>query len=443
MCNLAGYSGITNAPIDKIKLMALFGNRRGTDGFGIYLSGTLSKYGGLAGEGNSANIIYNTLITRNRHRLSNTVLMHNRQRSVGAITKENAHPYEYKDETKHWIFAHNGTIKNIEDLCKKYNIPYDFNKTDSYHFGELLFKQGFNILTEYEGAAALSILDVNSDILYLWKGFSEYDSYVASEERPLHFYSNNRCLYYSSEENALVATLNTENNIHSVPNNTLLEIDKGSIVNSVVFDRSHIKYVNKSVVHHYPVRSNPPTAFKEGEYKKENNPQNKEKNTVYFYAGHYYKNGHKLHGVYNIGSDSKPYQILNYVPNDGPDRIYFFYKGYMIKDYETFEKLIIDKVEPEAETTYQFAQKLHDDTILIRKLTNYTMYYKGNFTDKYYVAPIFSRFAYRLKDGNITFIALDYKTDTSFITKEESPKRLEDYTDDEYAEYLNKAYGVF
>lgn len=425
MCNLAGYSGKKKANIHIIKLLAIYGRERGTDGFGTWMGGKLWKDGGFGKEGDSYSVIYGINITpeRSSSANSNTILIHNRAKSVGFTNKENAHPFHFNYIPDHEIvFAHNGTIKNIADLCDKYNIKYEQGLTDSYHLGKIIYENGFKVLEEYEGAAALSILDVSTDTLYLWKGFSQCESSVATEERPLHFYMKKDVLYYSSEDITLVTALNTRQNIYTFDCNTLYTIKEGVITSTTLFDRSKIVYKapppyswqnvqqsahgrNSVNAYEYPKTTLKPL------YKIESSPQNTSKNRIYCWQGKYWKNGHILRGPYLIEDDDRCFQVTNKelekyqndpTLQDKFDKVRFFKDGYMMKSMDVYNAFENSKKKEAEISPFDFAQMLYPGTIYMKlSSARYSTYFSGHYTMLKAMTPLYSRFTYFNNNGTI------------------------------------------
>jgi predicted glutamine amidotransferase len=375
MCNLAGYSGNKPANVDKMKLLFIYGSNRGKDGFGVIINNKAFRYCGYdkgVDFSNSYNVVHGSIIheTKNVH----TIISHNRAKSVGNININNVHPFEYSTiEGKKVYFAHNGTISNIDELADKYNIKMSTGEVDSKVLGEIIYKYGFDILKEYTGFAAFSYYDVQEDALYLWKGMSQCDSATITEERPLHFYQNKSKsqLYYASCKITLSTALNIhQDSIEELPGNTLVKIINGKIVETTLYDRSHIVYTPKST-YGYGGYSN---AWGYDNYYKKDNKDNKDKNTnktnnvnvktrpvvseffklddeenpqntskgcIYFWKGLYYVNGHIMNGVYRVDANNKPvYVDKSIVNNANENAYYYFVSGYLIKDFKSYCQLL-------------------------------------------------------------------------------------------------------
>jgi hypothetical protein len=442
MCNLAGYSGSRKANIGIIKLLAIYGRDRGKDGFGIYISGKLYKAGGWQNEGDSFNVLKGVVINKGL-RGNNTIIMHNRAKSVGTVNRDNAHPFRYNYiKDKNFIIAHNGTIKNIDALCIKYNIEQEAGVTDSYYLGKIIYENGFKVLTEYEGFAALSIFDVNTDTLYLWKGHSQCESGKATEERPLHIYTKKGILYYASEEVSLKTALNTENGIYPLAENTLTVIKDGVIVDEIVYDRSHIVYKYNTTYYqqddYFPAvtkASSKSNAYVKPEsmYIIEPSPQNEANGKIFCWQTKYWKQGHVLNGAWSVSEDGTAYMATKSdlekwtAENDvlKLESLKFFYRGYMIKNKELYDDLFNNKKDPETFSMYDFAQKLHTGTIYIRLMYGkYTMYHNGMNKGNVGIIPLFSHYSYKNEFGKIVATKV----------------RNEDEIADEAEYYANKAF---
>lgn len=443
MCNLTGYSGKVPANVDKMKLLFIYGNRRGKDGFGVVMGKQLYRYCGYekgTDFSNSENAVYGTIFhpTKNRH----TIIAHNRAKSVGTININNTHPFKYHDESKNvtLFFAHNGTISNIEELAKKYNVTMNTGDVDSKILGEIIYKNGFDVLKEYTGYAAFSLLDYEEDALYLWKGLSQCDSVTPSEERPLAYWQNKTKtqFYYASEKVTLSTALNIPlEDILDIEPNYLYKIKDGKILSKTYYDRSHIEYKpkkthfghggwnddwaydrkhtkdtvgKKSVGVESEIKGNISTDLL---YDKEPSPQQHKGAMMYFWKGRYYSNGHLLNGIYyydrimqkitllNRKEDIDKYKDNVYTTSD----IYYFKEGYMIKNHEMYEKLIPTQ-QFHAWSVQGKQNYIHPETIVIGP-ASYTTHEKvivtakGVVMENSYIRPLFSEMYYYAKSGEV------------------------------------------
>lgn len=464
MCNLAGYNGSQKANLNIIKLLSVFGTTRGTDGYGAWLGSRLYKYGGYNGEGNALNVIHGKIVKFDQGK-SNTILLHNRAKSVGYVNKDNAHPYEYDYiEGQHLVFAHNGTIKNIDELCDKYKIPSKIGATDSYYLGQIIYENGFDVLKEYYGFAALTVLDVNTDILYIWKGFSQCESTKPTEERPLHIYKGKGFIYYNSEEIGLVTALNTDKNITEVPDNTLLAYKNGELIDSTKYDRSHIQYKiptyagyagtnNSSAL---PAKTNTNTNSNISlldYYQIERCPQNISGKRIYCWQAKYWQTGHILDGIYCVHTDGYAYkatpdQIASFEEySEYVDyTIKYFWKGYMLRSEFIYNELIERQImAPSFFSSYGFAQKLHDDTVYLAKHTNgYSLFFNRAYADNKYCTPLFSDFSYKIEKLQVIVkevVDLVNAYEETDIVSKSYPSKKENDSDNAYTAALDLFEG--
>lgn len=84
---------------------------------------------------------------------------------------------------------HNGTLVNYKELATKYNVEFNLFETDSQIFCKTVYKAGYKVLSEYDGAGAFVFWDGRDgcDTIKIFKGASLYyendkDLYI---ERPL------------------------------------------------------------------------------------------------------------------------------------------------------------------------------------------------------------------------------------------------------------------
>lgn len=283
MCGIFGYSG-DNPSIDKIKILGLYNEERGGDACGLYLNGEIIH-------GNNANKKFHSLIenldipeAKNGH----TILGHTRKASSGGTDELFTHPYEIRltdDKRKlpALIGVHNGTLYNWKDLAKKYDIDIT-NMNDSKLLFTSLAKDDFNILSEYDGAAAvLACHPSKKNTIMVYKGASKesysyannvshsaqsqwaialygedffHESEITNgksdykEERPLFFYRESESsVYFSSMVGALKAIGGNATSILPVPFNKVLEFNCGKLVNTTEINRDGKKYYLNAVTY--------------------------------------------------------------------------------------------------------------------------------------------------------------------------------------------------
>lgn len=184
MCGIVGFSGKNNFNKDKIiQLLLINSFVRGMDSTGIY-----SPKNKLVKLCNSADDFLNKVNIK-----EDTMLMaHARAATVGNKHFQiNAHPFQIGNIT----LLHNGTLINHWALLRKYGLDIKDYDVDSQVLCGIINKtQNFNVLSEYNGAAALLINNSEQpNILYayrnndrpLFKGFINGDMYISSIESSL------------------------------------------------------------------------------------------------------------------------------------------------------------------------------------------------------------------------------------------------------------------
>lgn len=226
MCGLFGFSGWDKANIAKLKILGLYNKTRGRDSCGYYFNEKLVKGTYLKKEWDS--FIEEEIISDKGK--SNLFIGHTRASTVGANTEENAHPFNVDDKL---IIAHNGTLDNHWPLCNKYGVDHTKIHVDSLALGNLLVKQGFKVLEEYRGYAALLLHNLaEPDSLMIYHGASrvfESDEKL-TEERPLFYMSSREGVYVSSLKSSLMAIRDSASEVpETVPHNRIIKITKGKL----------------------------------------------------------------------------------------------------------------------------------------------------------------------------------------------------------------------
>lgn len=365
-CGIFGFSGREGKKIDlrNLIILGLYNRTRGTDSCGYYYNGHIEK--GIDKEADFKDfIVNNKFISGN---LPSEILMaHTRKSTYGSHTLENAHPHLIN---KNYVQTHNGTIKNIWSLCTKHGIPHADIHVDSIGLASIIEKDGFGVLSDYEGFAALTMVFMDDpQILYLYHGASrEKENETIYEERPLFLLKTTEGLYYSSMEEPLhIINKSKTTKPETLPHNKVYAIKYGELIDSVftakrennniskVYTYTPPIYSNTVKIHELPFTHHPQE--ERGMVLKETAPPEKEGKDVYFRYGRYHKTDYKsvcegnnivwrscevlLHGAYEI--DRKNKIITSKEQSDNKSELYFFIRGIMMRDFESFKTVLQDK----------------------------------------------------------------------------------------------------
>lgn len=432
-CGIFGFSGRPGRRVDaqKLLVLGLYNRTRGTDSFGYYYNGNITK--GVDKIADFKDFIVNNKFIPGDLPFE-TVMAHTRKSTYGANTLPNAHPHRVEN----YVQTHNGTIKNIWELCRHNGIPIQPINVDSDGLAHIIQKNGrFNVLEEYVGAAALTMLWMDDpESLYLYHGASrEKEGGDLWEERPLFTLQAAEGLYYSSMEESLLV-INRSKTVKPVklPHNKVWLVQNGQIVRNVF--TVHRTEVN--IPKAYEVKTNYPKVKKAVELPfvetneekpearslvfKESKPLEFSTQDVYYMYGRHFTNITKvskhnsyenfqvlLNGVYRIDRDGK---ILE--DNKETERNYdilYFIHGMRMRDKASYETALI-----------KYGSLLDSNGANIAYLmSKYTMYPVINFLtegfnvadslrNKWYlgerpytgtITPRFTNRKYRIKNGKL------------------------------------------
>jgi predicted glutamine amidotransferase len=472
-CGLVGYNGSVKPHELLLKILGRFNEKRGTDSCGVSSSFKIEV--GIGSKSTFSDFIENKSGVFDFSK-SNNVIIHTRKATFGKHTAENAHPFGFggddSSEEYDFIGAHNGTLsldyRNLLD-----SIDVEENLKLGIDSQVLLYRiyrdKNFKVLSEYKGAAALIFYNVKDpDKLFVFKGAAGDE-----EERPLYYVQSRDSktgkidgVYISSMEEPFKFAVLPD--IKEVENNTLITFKGGKILNKIKIKRG--KELQKSY-HEYPQQSRTRTAIGEA-YKQpidtprqsgptnsaigksiipnnHSNPygiddkgnftrikgllnsptrgdyllSNFERflipnfmgSTVYYKAGRYWRNGHKLDGVYIIDTAGKiDAFFLSYadallakskVENNKKylySSIFLFIEGILCKDEDSYENAL--DIVGKGNNTYNTLKELsnltrypimgllgkHDSKI---KVLNYNLF-EGNAIFEKFASPLFSIYNY-------------------------------------------------
>lgn len=358
MCGIFGISPKPGqaANLQKLKTLGLFNDRRGGDSCGYYYAGNIEK--GVDKQSDWEDFMIYQPIKRG-YLESEVFIGHTRKSSVGKNTIKNAHPHRVNN----FVQVHNGTIYNIKQLAKEHGIKQDF-QVDSKGLALILDKDGWDVLGEYEGFAALAITKIDEpNAIYLFKGATKYESWrpnTVVEERPLYYLRQPEGIYFSSIEDSL-------NFISETADRAIREDDylvANTVVKLVDGEFTDFKYpVDRSL------RNIPPKKDQKKEETKQlgngnavdnliDKIESTQKNVltslglhdpilyepypgktfisdkVYFKNGRYWLNGKLVDGLEDITKYG--YVIEPYSKITAP--CYYFIRGILMKDWNSYQK---------------------------------------------------------------------------------------------------------
>lgn len=174
-------------------------------------------------------------------------LGHCRKASVGAIGLQQAQPVTITDDNGEIVFAmiHNGTLLNYKELANKYEVPFLASETDSQIFAKIVYKVGYHVLSEYNGAGAFVFYEHNNgdSLIKVFKGASRdykngHDKTLVVE-RPLFFMNDKGGFWFSSIEESLQCINKHNVEVYSLKQNTLFILKDGNVIDSIEYSRAN------------------------------------------------------------------------------------------------------------------------------------------------------------------------------------------------------------
>lgn len=212
---------------------------RGTDGCGIFINGEVKR--GVKELSDIRDMISKEKleITSKKYR---SVLAHARKSSRGGNNIENTHPFKITHNNRTMYFCHNGTIENIYQMAKKYEVDDTNINVDSHILGKIILEKGYDVLNNYIGGAALMwCYDDEPNTVYLFKGYSKkYINGNMEEERPLFLIKESEGIYISSMQEALRTVTNTDGEILTIDENKVIKIKNNKFICEFEADREQV-----------------------------------------------------------------------------------------------------------------------------------------------------------------------------------------------------------
>lgn len=213
MCGLCAYAPNRKGEIDilKFKSLLLYNEDRGKISTGIYSKEGVIKDTVKASE-------FSQKQNWNNLNKNFVFIGHTRQPTLGYPgTMQGAQPIEHGNI----VFTHNGSIYNKSVLATKYNVEESDGDTDSIIMAKILETRQFEVLNDYNGAAALIwVYKDEPNNLYYYKGASKNMDYskVYTVERPLFSMMTKEGIYFSSIEDSLRSVSLSPEQIESITN---------------------------------------------------------------------------------------------------------------------------------------------------------------------------------------------------------------------------------
>lgn len=346
-CGIFAWAGKDFKKFDKAKfdIQGLYNNDRGGDSCGVSSDGEI-----YYGVGNFSKHYSEFLVSKNYKAplLYPTVIGHTRKSSYGVINEHNAHPFGFgsiEGVGYEFIGCHNGTLTNHKELADTYKVDEDHYKTENGHFdrskidSEVLLEciyqsKDIKVLNDYIGGAAIIFQDLNEpNIIYAYHGASRKETTDNDpklyEERPLYYYREGKnSLYISSIPESLIAIGGElEKNVFEFDHNYVYKIENGDVDKCIKFKVDRSKAAHKKGYVSTINNHNQASAFHMGGgqgyhkmMRNRNSKKNKKKisdNTkivniydeiednffkskVCYKNLRYFRNGHKINGVWTF-----------------------------------------------------------------------------------------------------------------------------------------------
>lgn len=365
---------------DKFNYLGRDNDERGGDSVGRVVGDEVQKY---INSKKTKTTYEDFVITYKNTEPSNIAIGHTRKASVGGLNPDLAQPVvlDLPDESGgKFAMVHNGTIHNYQELARKYGVNTT-GKNDSYVLAEIIMNNGFGVLEEYEGAAAIIIKDDrNPNTLFMFKGESLNYADKMEEERPLFYWQESKeSVYISSKVEGLYFIGGDIDSTFAVKSNTVFAINNGVVSEVQAIDRTkqtknkqygRTTTTNSTVVNnnrfntrnyneHFnysnyyseewdddelPFRGVLPAASTSTKISiiDENFDESLPNDSVVFCRFRYWRNtngGYKLlNGMFHLNE----YGIIYDAPiklGFNTTKVYYFYKGVMLKNKITYDKV--------------------------------------------------------------------------------------------------------
>lgn len=345
-CGIFGFYGdMKNFNWDKFNILGLSNESRGKDALGI-AGNTFSvkyediKYGGFLKKFKLPTIGAGEKIVLGHVRTTSSMLTGNKGINY-------AQPIQMED----YLFAHNGTVYNQDNLRHKCEISDHAIKNDekiimndSMILSQIIKKEKYDALKDYEGSAAFVYYDKTKDRLILWSGKSNNFSGYLREERPLKLLKSEKYMWFSSVEDPLWYISEDDSEIDQIDYNKLLIFEGMNLIEEISIDRSNSfqnqqhksDYTTHRSTYVAPVKPKQLSLPLPKEHVGQNKSKpNQKKGVIEFDGEFYFLNGEKAHGMFHLDTMGTVYKSQNLDEAIFPwevTQMYYFIHGYMIED---------------------------------------------------------------------------------------------------------------
>ena len=191
--------------------LGIINDSRGGDSCGVFIDGKY-EYGTYTKKLFKDFMLESKVLEEFRGKDVSVAIGHCRKASVGAVNEANAQPVIIKDENGNpeFVLIHNGTIRNHDELAKKYVPELDTkDMTDSQIMARIFHKAGYQVLSEYYGGGVFFMVDYRSGkpVCRFFQGYSRQTEYTKDmvQERPFYFVYRDDTLVFSSIYEMVVA----------------------------------------------------------------------------------------------------------------------------------------------------------------------------------------------------------------------------------------------
>lgn len=344
MCGIFGFASKKNNKkfaVDKFTILGLYNDSRGKDSCGVFIDKEI-QWGVDKSKLYADFVCANPFVSSYEDKHVDIAMGHCRKASVGSISLETAQPVIIRgeDDKIEFVFTHNGTLINHQELAKKYLSKFPEHFTDSQILAWIIYFVGPKVLSEYNGAGAFAWTDYRGKKprTYLFKGASpSYQNYtVEIEERPLFLIHTPNGIWWSSMKAPLDIICYSGSELVDLHANTLFCIEEGEIIDSTIYSRKN-NYQNKSNYYSrtgYAYNASPQVKKDSilwkyqttGTFSKEDYSNTESTvSRLYFKDGLYYINKDLADGVYYAW-------MTGYTTNSpyGAAKPYYFFKGRML-----------------------------------------------------------------------------------------------------------------